>query len=86
MRASCVRWGRYSQGSVAFEQGHRTDGELTYAVQAQMLDVLREVSSRLAGLETWRRELRVVNNLQDTRAGLDELKQVKQNSAIRSKN
>ena len=62
----------------------RTDGELTYAVQAQMLDVLREMSGRLAGVEAWQRELRVVNNLQDTRAGLDELKQVKQASAIRS--
>jgi hypothetical protein len=63
----------------------RTDGELTYAVQAQMLDVLREMSGRLAGVEQWQRELRVVNNLQDTRSGLDELKQVKQASAIRSK-
>jgi hypothetical protein len=63
----------------------RTDGELTYAVQAQMLDVLREMSGRLAGVEAWQRELRVVNKLQDTRAGLNELKQVRQASAIRSK-
>ena len=63
----------------------RTDGELTYAVQAQMLDVLREMSQRLAGVEQWQRELRVVNSLQSTQAGLDELKQVRHASAIRSK-
>ena len=63
----------------------RTDGELTYAVQAQMLDVLREMSGRLAGVEQWQRELRVTNNLQDTRAGLSLLEQVKQAGAIRSK-
>lgn len=44
----------------------RSDGELSYAVQMlmQMLKVLREVSGRLAGVEQWQRELRVVNSIQ----------------------
>ena len=50
---------------------------LTCAVQAQMLDVLREMSRRLADVKRWQSELRVVNNLQDTRAGFAELKQVR---------
>lgn len=63
----------------------RTDGEKTYAVQAQMLDVLQEVKGQLADVKTWQRNLQVNLNLRDTQSGLSTLKQVKQNSAIRSK-
>lgn len=61
-----------------------TDGEKTYAVQTQMLAV-QQLSDRLAGVEQWQRELKVVNNLRATESGLDSLKQMKQNAAIRSK-
>ena len=63
----------------------RSDGELSYAVQSQMLDVLREVSSRLAGVEQWQRELRVVNSIQAQQQASDEYKQVRHDSAIRSR-
>ncbi len=61
-----------------------SDGDKLYAVLVQMLDESRTMNTRLAGVETWQREFQVVNNLQDTRAGLDVLKQVKQNNGIRS--
>jgi hypothetical protein len=61
-----------------------SDGDKLYAVLVQMLDVNRSMDARLSGVETWQREFQVVNNLQDTQAGLDVLKQVKQNNGIRS--
>lgn len=62
-----------------------TDGEKTYAVQTQMLDVMREMTQQLADVKSWQSKLQVVNSLQAQQAGLDELKQVKHASAIRSK-
>jgi hypothetical protein len=61
-----------------------SDGDKLYAVLVQMLDESRTMNARLAGVEAWQREFRVVNNLQDTQAGLDELKQVRQSNGIRS--
>jgi hypothetical protein len=50
-----------------------------------MFDVMRSMDSCLLGVETWQREFRVVNNLQDTQASLAELRQVQQSNGIRSK-
>jgi hypothetical protein len=57
--------------------------ELLYAVLVQLLDSSRRMETILGDVASWQREFRVVNNLSDTRRGLDELKQVKQESAIR---
>lgn len=52
----------------------RTDGEKTYAVQTQMLDVLYEVKGQLADVKTWQSNLQVNLNLCDTQSGLDGYK------------
>jgi hypothetical protein len=65
--------------------GLGSDGASTTELLTSMLTVLRSMDNRLQGVESWSRELRVVNNLQETRAGLDELKQVEYESAIRPK-
>jgi hypothetical protein len=62
-----------------------TDGEKLYAVMSQLLEATKSMDGRLAGVETWQRELRVNLNLRNTRAGLSELETLQQNSAIRSK-
>lgn len=51
-----------------------TDGEKLYAVMAQMLDVNRTMAQQLADVKNWQSQLQVVNSLQGTQAGLDELK------------
>ena len=62
-----------------------TDGEKLYAATTQMLDELRTLNIRLAGVEQWQSNLQVNLNLRDTQSGLSELKQVQQAGAIRSK-
>lgn len=62
-----------------------TDGEMLYAVLAQLLDQAKATNAALVDVANWPKVLQVVNSLQNTQAGLDELKQVKYNSAIRSK-
>ncbi len=42
------------------------------------------MASQLADVKTWQRQLQVNLNLRDTDAGLNEHKQVRQDSAIRS--
>jgi hypothetical protein len=49
-----------------------------------MFDVMCSMDNCLSSVETWQREFRVVNNLQDTQAGLAELRQVQQSNGIRS--
>ena len=61
-----------------------TDGEKTYAVQTQMLAALLGMTQQLEGVKAWQQNLQVHLNLRDTQSGLDEYKQVRQNSAIRS--
>ncbi|WP_210519885.1 hypothetical protein [Hymenobacter terricola] len=61
-----------------------TDGDLAYAVQTQMLAALRELTQQLADVHTWQRELTVQQNLQEVEKGLNTLKQVKHDSAIRA--
>ena len=63
----------------------RTDGEMLYAVLAQLLDQAKATNAALVDVAQWPKVLQVVNSLQSTQAGLDELKQVKHASAIRSK-
>jgi hypothetical protein len=80
-----------SQGQAAYyklvpEASPASDGDKLYAVLVQMLDESRTMNVRLAGVEAWQREFRVVNNLQDTQTGLDELRQVRQSNGIRSSN
>ena len=62
----------------------QTDGDLAYAVQVQMLAALREMTQQLGDVREWQRELNVQQNLQEVRKGLDTLKQVKQESAIKA--
>jgi hypothetical protein len=61
-----------------------SEGELSYAVLSQMLGELRTLNQRLAGVETWQREFRVINSLQETDQGLAELKQVRHENGIRA--
>lgn len=42
------------------------------------------MASQLADVKNWQRQLQVNLNLRDTDAGLNEYKQVRHNSAIRS--
>ncbi|WP_310391575.1 hypothetical protein [Hymenobacter sp.] len=61
-----------------------TEADLNYAVQVQMLAVLRSLETTFGDVRQWQRELKVHQNLQEVRSGLDTLKRVEQESAIRA--
>ena len=61
-----------------------TGDEKIYAVLAQVLDANQAMVGHLADVKGWQQNLQVHLNLRDTQSGLDEYKQVRQNSAIRS--
>ena len=61
-----------------------TEADLNYAVQVQMLAALCSLESMFGDVSQWQRDFKMHQNLQKVRSGLDTLKQVEQESAIRA--
>ncbi|WP_201980330.1 coiled-coil domain-containing protein [Hymenobacter rubidus] len=60
-----------------------TDGELTYAVQTQMLAALQTLTQQLADVKQWQSRLGIYLDLAELEAGQSERKQVQLENGIR---